>query len=117
MCPGGASGGNEDAGALTPQAVGPGVVGAARVEDRRQIGELVHHHLGMGGAHRLLHRGRIEDVADDGIDAHPLQRPRLLRGAGHAGHLMTGGAQARRERPADGTRDPGDEDPHRRGCQ
>jgi len=95
--PGGARGGDQVARAFTAHPV---------VTSRRfgrifnpvwKIGQLVEHGFRREGGHGVLERGRIEDVADDGLGAERAESRALACGAGHAGDDVSLLAEQRQE--------------------
>ena len=88
-------GGDEIARALRAQAVGEREVAhdLARVQARRDRGQLMDDRLRTGGDDRAHHGVRIERVGDDRLGARRAQRLRALGRARHAGDLVAVGDQ------------------------
>src|SRR2546421_494568 len=76
---------DEVAGALLPDAIVALELlrRLARIDVRRQVGELVHDRVGRGGGDRRPQPLRVEDVLDRGGGAHRANLVRLLRRPGN----------------------------------
>jgi hypothetical protein len=75
----------------------------ARIEARRQVGQLMLHDVRLRCGDRPRQRRRIEDIDHDGRGARGLQRVGFRCGAGRAGDAMASLKQKRHPAPADGT--------------
>jgi hypothetical protein len=76
----------------------------AWIEARRQIGQLMHHHVWSRYRDCTGERRGVEDIHHDGLDARGAQRIHLRCRAGRASDLMTGLDQKRRYAPANRAR-------------
>ena len=82
------------------------------VDRRRDRGELVHDHVGLGLAHGPLHGVGVERVDHDGLSADAAELVALGFRAGHPDDVVPVGDQHRNKLLADRTRGAGDEDLH-----
>jgi hypothetical protein len=67
----------------------------ARIEARRQVGQLMHHDVQLRCRDRTRQRRRIEDIDHDGHGACGLQRVGFRCGTGRAGDVVAGFKQKR----------------------
>ena len=74
----------------------------ARIEPRRQIGQLMDDDVGPGGKHRTRQRLGIEDIDHHRFDAERAEFLGLLRTARGSRHLMAGGQKLRDQPLPDG---------------
>ena len=84
------------------------------VENARQVGELVHDDVGPRRHDGALERIRIEHVDDRRPDAGGFKLARDVGRARHAGDVVAGLQQQRRQPPPDRAARSGEENPHAR---
>ena len=82
------------------------------VEDAGQVGQLVDDDLGPRLHHGALERVGIEHVNDHGVNACGFELARRLRRARHAGDVMAGGKEQRRQAAPDRPTRAGEKDFH-----
>ncbi len=78
----------------------------------RQVGELVHNHLGPEARNRFTERSEVKRVADDRLGTHCCQPLSLRGGAGHTSDIMPGGDQQRHQAHTDHPSRTSHEDSH-----
>jgi len=82
------------------------------VQNARQVGELVHDDVGPRRHDGVLERLRIEHIHDRRLDASAFKLARDLGRARHAGDIVAGLKQQRRQPSSDCTARSGEKDPH-----
>ena len=86
---------------------------AGRVDDLRQIGQLMNDHVRPGPDDGIPQCGLIENIDDNRFDAGGLQVVRFRGGTRRTGDGVAGGNQQRRQPPSDRAARSGKKNPHK----